>query len=183
MNVPQMRMDKAAFLDWAETREERCELVGGRVVMMMRPVMGHGQIMMSLIKALLTRIDATQWQLLADFAVEIDTSTVRAPDLVLIPIGSDRKSRSTSSPVFIAEVLSPSTATVDMGDKVSEYLALPSLIAYLVLSQDEAKAWLWLRGEDRFPPGPQVIAGAEATIAISPLGLNLPMAEIYAGAI
>jgi hypothetical protein len=29
MKVPQMRMDKAAFLDWAETEEGRCELVGG----------------------------------------------------------------------------------------------------------------------------------------------------------
>jgi hypothetical protein len=27
MNVPQMRMDKAAFLDWAQIQEERCELV------------------------------------------------------------------------------------------------------------------------------------------------------------
>jgi hypothetical protein len=29
MNLPRMRMDKAAFLDWAESQEVRCELVGG----------------------------------------------------------------------------------------------------------------------------------------------------------
>ena len=101
----------------------------------------------------------------------------------LFPQARTPKSRTTTSPVLLAEILSPSTATDDLGDKSSEYLALPSLAAYLVLSQDEAKAWLWLRGADGFPPGPRVIAGVETSITIAPLGLEVPMAEIYAGAI
>jgi Uma2 family endonuclease len=183
MNVPQMRMDKAAFLDWAETREERCELVGGRVVMMMRPVMGHAIITRNLLVGLDRRLGRAQWTVIPDFATDVGPATLRAPDVVVVPAGADPKSRTTTSPVLLAEILSPSTATVDLGDKSSEYLALPSLAAYLVLSQDEAKAWLWLRGADGFPPGPQVIAGVEAAIAIAPLGLEVPMAEIYAGAV
>jgi hypothetical protein len=80
--------------------------------MMMRPVMGHGQIAMNLIKTMLARLDGTRWQLLADFAVEIDPFAVRAPELVVVAAGGDRKSRSTTSPLFIAEVLSPSTTTI-----------------------------------------------------------------------
>ena len=84
---------------------------------------------------------------------------------------------------MVAEILSPSTATVDLGDKVGEYLGLASLAVYLVLAQDEPKAWLWLRGPDGFPVASQVISGADATIPIPQLGLDLPMAEIYAGTV
>jgi Uma2 family endonuclease len=183
MNVPQMRMDKVAFLDWADVQEERCELVGGRVVMMMRPVRAHARISGNLYSALRARLEGSRWGVLSDFGTDVGPYTLRYPDIVVEALGQDLKGRTAPEPVFIAEVLSPSTATADLGDKVGEYLSLPSLAAYLVLSQDEAKAWLWLRGGDGFTPGPEVIAGAEASITISPLGLELPMAEIYAGAI
>jgi Uma2 family endonuclease len=181
MNVPQMRVDKAAFLDWAQTQEGRCELVGGRVVMMMRPVRGHALISGNLFSLLRQRLDRGRWTVMSDFGTDVGPDTLRCPDIVVEPAGQDLNGRTAASPVFIAEVLSPSTATVDLGDKSSEYLALPSLVAYLVLAQDEPKAWLWLRGPDGFPVGSQVIAGADATIAIPPLGVELPMAEIYAG--
>jgi Uma2 family endonuclease len=181
MNVPQMRMDKAAFLDWAETQEGRCELVGGRAVMMMRPVMAHAIITRNLLIGLDRRLDRGRWTVIPDFAIDVGPATLRAPDVVVVPAGGDLKSRATMSPVLLAEILSPSTATIDLGDKSSEYVALPSLLAYLVLAQDEPKAWLWLRGPDGFHAGSQVIAGTDATIAIPSFGLDIPMAEIYAG--
>jgi hypothetical protein len=49
-----------------------------------------------------------------------------------------------------------------------------------VLSQDEIKAWVYLKGADQ-RPGPQVITGASAAISVSALGVDLPLAEIYAG--
>jgi Uma2 family endonuclease len=85
-----------------------------------------------------------------------------------------------TTPVLIAEVLSPSSATLDLGDKAAEYLRLPSLAAYLVLSQNEIKAWMYLKGTDQ-RPGPQVISGANAAISVSALGIDLPLAEIYTG--
>lgn len=183
MNVPQMRMDKTAFLDWAETQDGRCELVGGRVVMMVGASRTHGRIAGNLFAALRRRVDAAQWEIQADFGVDVAAGTLRYPDFILEAAGADPKGRATTSPVFIAEILSPSTSTIDLGDKVSEYLALSSLATYLVLAQEEAKAWLWLRGPDGFHAGAQVIAGVDATIAIPALGLELPMAELYAGAL
>jgi Uma2 family endonuclease len=83
--------------------------------------------------------------------------------------------------VLVAEVLSPSTAEIDLGDKAAEYLQMPSLRAYLVFSQDEPKAWVWPRSSGGFAPGPQVVAGADQTIRIGDLGLELPLSAIYAG--
>jgi Uma2 family endonuclease len=143
-------MDKPAFLAWLDRVEEHYELVGGRVVMMVRPARAHGIIVRNLLLILHTQLDPRQWTVLAEFGLA-------------------------------AEVLSPSTAAIDLGDKAAEYLQLPSLAAYLVFAQDEVKAWTWVRGAQSFPSGPDVIAGTDKSISIAALGLNLPLAEIYAG--
>jgi Uma2 family endonuclease len=83
--------------------------------------------------------------------------------------------------VLIAEVLSPSSAKDDLGAKAADYVRLPSLSVYLALAQEEAKVWVWMRGEDGFSPTPQIVAGGDALIQIPALGIELPLAEIYTG--
>jgi Uma2 family endonuclease len=78
-------------------------------------------------------------------------------------------------------VLSPTTAQIDLGDKTAEYLQIPSVLAYIVLSQDEPKAWLYARSPATIAPGPAVISGTGASVQIAVLQLDLPMADIYAG--
>ena len=46
------RMDKTAFLDWVQSREERYELDRGRVIMMTGGSRAHWQITANLFKAL-----------------------------------------------------------------------------------------------------------------------------------
>jgi Uma2 family endonuclease len=84
-----------------------------------------------------------------------------------------------TAPALIAEVLSPSSATLDLGDKAAEYLRLVTLQAYVVLAQDEPKAWLWVHGPHGFAAGPQVMTGTEAVIRVPALGIALPLADIY----
>jgi Uma2 family endonuclease len=182
MNVqPHVRMDKPAFLAWADGREGRCELVAGRVVMMVGASKAHGLITGNLFAALRMRADRTRWSVLADFGVDVGPDTLRYPDIILDPVGGDLNSFTTTSPVLVAEVLSPSTAAIDLGDKAAEYLRLPGLVAYVVLAQDEPKAWVWVRGPNGFPPGPQVIAGNNEAVRIADLGLDLPLSELYSG--
>lgn len=180
INVQGPRMDKAAFLAWAEAREEPCELVGGRVVMMTRPMRAHALITGNLFAMLRDRLDRGRWSVLVEFGVEGGPETLRYPDVVVEAVDPDLEGRTTSAPLLIVEVLSPSTAAIDLGDKAAEYLRLPSLLAYLVVAQDEPKVWLFLRGAGGFQ-GPHVVAGLDASVAMSPLGLDLPMAQIFAG--
>jgi Uma2 family endonuclease len=51
------------------------------------------------------------------------------------------------APAPLIEVMSPESATTDLGDKVGEYLRLPSLFAYIVVSEDEPKAWVHMRSQ------------------------------------
>ena len=71
---------------------------------------------------------------------------------------------------------------IDLGDKAADYLQLSSLATYLVFAQDEAKTWAYNRsGEKQFPPGPQVLAGTDASISIPALSIDLPLIDICGG--
>jgi Uma2 family endonuclease len=182
MNVqPDLHMDKAAFLAWVEGREGRYELAGGRVLMMTGGTMGHGLVIGNLFEMLRARLDRKRWAVVPEFGVDVGPRTIRYPDVVVVDRpGASRKDLTAKAPALVAEVLSPSTMTIDLGDKAAEYLRLPSLPAYLVLAQDEVKAWVYVRGSGLFP-APQVVAGENATISIPPLGIGLSLADIYAG--
>ena len=86
-----------------------------------------------------------------------------------------------TAPVLLAEVLSPSTAEIDLGDKAAEYLQLPSLLAYLVFTQSGYKAYVWTREAEAFQPAPSVIVGQDKIIRIPALNLILPFGAVYAG--
>lgn len=183
MNVqPNLRMDKATFLAWLQEREERYELADGHVMMMTGGSRGHGIITRRLAAALEKRLDANRWTVLtSDFGVDLGPDTVRYPDVVVDVTDGLLKDLTATAPVLVAEVLSPSSASYDLGDKAAEYLQLPSLCAYLVLSQDEPKAWAWVRGTSGFSPGPDVIKGHNGIIRIAALAIEVSLSEIYAG--
>jgi Uma2 family endonuclease len=182
MNIqPNQRMDKAAFIAWNTVTEARCELVAGRVVEAPRVTRGHAMIVTNLLVSLRESLDRPQWEVLKSFGVEAGPNTLRYPDIVVDRAGGDGGDYTTTAPALLIEVLSPETATTDLGDKAAEYLQLSSLLAYIVLSQDEPKAWVYVRTGAQFTPGPAVIGGTEAAIRIAALQLELPMADIYAG--
>ena len=180
MNVqPDLHMDKAAFLAWVEGREGRYELAGGRVVMMTGGTRRHALIMGNAFELLRARLDRKRWVVLTEFGVDVGPRSIRYPDVVVDHPSAKGKDFTAIAPALVAEVLSPSTATIDLGDKAAEYLRLPSLVAYLVFAQDEIKAWVFVRGASQLP-APEVIDGTDGTITIPSLGIDLPLADIYA---
>jgi Uma2 family endonuclease len=182
MNVQMpARLDKAAFLDWVERQDGRFELVKGRVVMMVGVSRNHGLIAGNLFLALSHRLDRKRWSVIAEFGLDAEPETLRFPDIVVDRAGGSGADRTATAAVLLAEVLSPSTAGIDLGDKAAEYLRLPGLAAYLVFSQEEVKAWTWTRSEGgAFSAGPRILQGREAVVAVATLGIELPLSEVYA---
>jgi Uma2 family endonuclease len=183
MNIQShLTMDGPTFLAWVQGREGRFELAKSRVMMMTGGSRGHAIVARRLSNGLEQRLDSTRWTVLtSDFAVEIEANTIRYPDVVVDAAGGQPKDLTAIAPIVIAEVISPSSATYDLGDKAAEYLRLPTLAAYVVLSQDEPKAWVWSRSASGFSPGPEVIVGQEAIIRVAALAIELPLADIYKG--
>ncbi|HEY7301640.1 MAG TPA: Uma2 family endonuclease [Xanthobacteraceae bacterium] len=182
MNVQsQLPMDNATFLEWVQGREERYELAGGRAMMMTGGSMRHGLIVGNMFVSLRARLDRKQWIVLTDFGIDVRPGTIRYPDVVVDRHGAKGDALTAKAPVLVAEVLSPSTMKIDLGDKAADYLQLPSLETYLIFAQDEVKAWAYNRGcEKQFPPGPQVFADPDASISIPALQIDLPLADVYA---
>ncbi len=181
MNVQlPLRMDKSAFLDWVQGREERYELDRGRVIMMTGGSRAHWQISFNLTKALDLRLDPDKWAAGPEFGVNLPSESIRFPDVIVDIAGQAATDLTATAPALIAEVLSPSSERVDLGDKAGESLRLPSLLAYLVFAQDEVKAWVWRRGAAGFACGPDVLEGDDAVLRIEALGIDLPLAEVYA---
>src|SRR5260370_30434391 len=127
-------MGEAGCVEWGGAEEERCGVVGGRVVMMPRPSRAHGMIVMNLAVLLRTKLDPKQWDVIAEFGLDAGPETLRYPDIVVDHAGGPAKSYTAIAPVLLAEVLSPSSVETDLGDKASEYLRIPSLLAYAVFS-------------------------------------------------
>ncbi|HEY1362903.1 MAG TPA: Uma2 family endonuclease [Xanthobacteraceae bacterium] len=174
-------IDKPAFLAWVQGREERYELAEGRVIMMVGASRAHGMIVSNLIALLRGQLDPRQWTVIAEFGLDTGPETLRYPDVVVDRAGGSGGDYVATAAALVAEVLSPSTAEKDMGDKAAEYLRLPSLLAYLVFAQDQRKVHIWTREAAQFEPAPGVISGHDQIIRLPALGLVLPLAAVYAG--
>jgi Uma2 family endonuclease len=174
-------LDKSAFLAWVQGREGRYELAQGRVVMMVGASRAHGLIVRNLVVILHGQLDPARWTVIPDFGFDGGPETLRYPDVVVDRSGGPTGDYTATAPIFIAEVLSPSTADVDLGDKAAEYLQVSSLSAYLVFAQEQPKVWVWVREKSGFLPGPHVIVGLDKVIRIAALNLSLPLGAVYAG--
>lgn len=84
------------------------------------------------------------------------------------------------NPVLIVEVLSPTTAARDIGDKFTAYQAIPSFSEYLLVSQDAPRVTHYVRR-----PGDvwerRDVSGLEAAVALESVGCELKMGDIYEG--
>ncbi len=48
-----------------------------------------------------------------------------------------------------------------------------------MLSQDDARLWVWQRGAEGFERVPKMIAGLDQSVDLKALGLSLPLSAIY----
>ena len=84
------------------------------------------------------------------------------------------------NPRLIVEVLSDSTEAFDRGAKFTDYREIESLREYVLVSQHAPLVEVYLRQDDgtwRFQPS----AGLAATARLQSIGIELPLAEVYAG--
>ena len=182
MNVQlPVHLDKASFLSWVQGRDERYELAGGRVFMMVGASRAHGQIVRNLLLILHGQLDPQQWTVIGDFGLDTGPESLRYPDVVIDRAGGGAADYVATAPVLVAEVLSPTTGDIDLGDKAAEYLRLPSLLAYLVFAQSDHKVYVWAREAGQFTPAPDVIVGGDKIIRIAALNLVLPLGAVYVG--
>ena len=170
--------DPDAFLRWNEGREGKRELVNGKIFeMMINVTRNHARVVRALIVALTAALDRTKYEVFAvDFGMKTP-SGVRYPDVVVDIAGGSGRDLAVIAPALVCEVLSPSSIALDMVEKAAEYTAVPTVQAYLVLFQDEPRAWMWSRDGEAWS-GPSMIE-ADGVIRVPALAIQVPLSAIY----
>lgn len=97
------------------------------------------------------------------------------PDVMVSCAPTDRDCLYRQEPVLLVEVMLPSTARVDRGEKRLNYLQIPSLVEYVLVAQDIPKVEVMRRrtswSTEEFYPG--------ETLTLDSVGLTLAMDDIY----
>jgi Uma2 family endonuclease len=83
-----------------------------------------------------------------------------------------------TDPVVVFEVLSPSTASTDIGVKNEEYRDTPSVRRYVMLAQDQQRATIFERIDGDWVGH---IMSGDATLCMPEIGIEVPLAELYVG--
>lgn len=121
----------------------------------------------------------------SDARVRIDATDLDTyPDVSVVcgePQTSSEDGHALINPLVLVEVLSDSTEAYDRGQKAAHYRQLPSLRAYLLVSQHEPRLELMVRREGG---GWSFFeAGAGEELRLEPLDLVIRVDEVYRAAL
>lgn len=160
----------------------RHELVDGVLYAMVGVTRRHSLIVGNLFAALWTPARATGCELHTnEVKLRVDQSTVYYPDLMIVCDPEDTDPLVVSRPCLLVEVLSPSTSATDRREKLAAYRQIPSLLAYLVVHQDEQRVErYWRETVDApwqvafFTAGRVPVPCPETLIALTDIYAGLP---------
>ncbi len=170
------------FLAWEAAQPVRWELIDGRPIMMTGGTQAHNLIMINVTSALRRALRGSPCRPGgSDLRIVTGNGNVRYPD-ALIDCGPFQPgAHDASEPVAVFEVLSRSTAWIDLHAKLRDYDATPSVRLYVVVSQDIAWVALWNRDPSGRLAVAAALSGLDEAVPLDPLDGTLPLAEIYEG--
>ncbi|MFH5806794.1 Uma2 family endonuclease, partial [Alienimonas sp. DA493] len=201
------RADFERFEERSETRHEWVCGIGlydedGEELGEVRPVQGyddqgnpgvatyeHGELITNLILLLGKLLDRSAFSITNQCVeVRVPNGRTRYPDLIVASNPPafeprvDGERRVMTNPVVLIEVLSRTTTDTDLNDKLIEYLAIPSVMDYVVIDQTEPRAIHYRRVD----AGDQTRWELETrrdgeTVELTGCEAALPLADVYAG--
>jgi Uma2 family endonuclease len=169
------------YLQWEATQAERHEFVDGKVLAKSGAEDRHVTACGNLCMALRQHLAGTPCRtFMADMKLHAQTSDAYFyPDVLVTCSAADRASPQIKrEPVLIAEVLSPSTAAYDRGEKFARYRQISSVQEVLFVDLDSRRSDLFRKGAN----GLWVLHPFERedTLELASVGLHLPAASLYA---
>ena len=167
---------KADFLAWEEEQETRFEFDGEDVSEVTGGTLDHIQIMMNLTALLLTRLRGSPYKVFSQVKIET-VPGYRYPDISVGPRNANGKGTVFPDPIVVFEVLSPSTAHVDLGRKREEYGDLVSIRCYVLIDSRREAAWMLAKG----PAGTWVESDVKpgGFLDFPEIGARLALRDLY----
>ena len=140
------RMTAEEFLAWDTAQSTKHEFVQGEVFAMAGASERHITVVGNLYIALRNHLRGTPCRPLpSEMKLRIEAADCfYYPDLMVTcgEVTAEHQSQKTDA-LLVIEVLSPSTAAFDRGDKFADYRMLPSLAEYLLVDPDKRRCDLY----------------------------------------
>jgi Uma2 family endonuclease len=174
------RLDRADYLAWEESQPTKHEYVAGEVFAMVGARQSHVLVAVTLALRLKSHLQGTRCRtFVSDMKLDVQAADAFFyPDVMVSCDDADRqREQALQAPVFIAEVLSDSTAAYDRGTKFAAYRLLPSLQEFLLVDIERRQAELFRRQ----PSGWVLLdpAGQPATLTLQSVELVLRVADLF----
>ncbi len=177
----ELHMSADEYLAWDATQTVKTEFVRGEVFSMTGVEDRHASVTLNLAVALRSHLRGTPCRI---YVAEVKLRVAAAdaffyPDVFVTCGDADHASRLIKAQAkLVIEVLSPSTAAYDRGDKFASYRQLPTLEEYLLVDIAKRRCDLYRKGSD----GLWVLHPAEAGQAmhLASVALEVPAAVLFA---
>jgi Uma2 family endonuclease len=179
-----MRMAESEYLEFERKSDIKHEYIDGEVFAMVGASRAHGLITVNLTRMISNQLRGKDCNLYpADVPIRMLTGKYTYPDLSAVcgePQFAPDVFDSLTNPTLILEILSPSTEAYDRGKKFRNYRQLPSLQAYILVSQDSPRIERFMLLENGIW-GFIEVEGLENNIELASIGCTLKLAEVYEG--
>lgn len=166
-------------------RNERWELIGGRVVrMMVGARWEHGRIVQNIASHLHQgfRAKGSSCQTFAEtfYLKSHPLDAALLPDVLVVCGGIEAGATSVDNPTVLIEVLSPGTEARDRLEKWRIYQQLPTLQHYVLVARDRPHLEIYDR-VDGVWSGFRVVEGIDTALELFSIQASLPLSEVYWG--
>jgi Uma2 family endonuclease len=177
------RMTVDEFLAWCPEDDGRWELVDGQPAAMAPTTDAHGIILMTLgarMSACLADRPQCTLRTGVGLAAPDRDDTLFIPDLMISCRPVEPERRFIREPLVVAEILSPSTGDMDRYVKLPAYRQVSGIQEIVLVHPVRLYAEVHRRLEgDRWLV--DLVQGPEARLRLESIGLDVALADIYAG--
>ena len=178
-------LSEAEYLAFDRASEIKHEYVEGAIIAMAGASDRHNLIVAYTLGALIARLGSNSPCVVrpSDARLRVsDLSRYRYPDLTVTcqPAQfADDKQDILLNPTVIIEVLSPATRSTDFDAKLYEYRQIASVQDYLLVETAQPRITRYQRQSgDKWLLSDTI--GLDATLTLESIGVNLPLAAVYA---
>jgi Uma2 family endonuclease len=177
-------LTEADYLALEESSDLRHEYVAGEVYAMTGGSQRHNRIALNIASRLLAALSGRPCQVfMSDVKLHVARDTAYYYPDVMVTCGAPATAATeavvVTDPVVVVEVLSPGTEAIDRREKLAAYRSLPSVMEYVLVSQERMMVeiyrrqgeagWLYLSGK------------AGDTLTLESLQVGMPVIDLYAG--
>jgi Uma2 family endonuclease len=176
------RMSLDEFLRWEDGGDTRYELIDGVPLAMAPPARAHGLLSARLTTAIDAALRSRRpcaVQNEAGIRRPDSADTFYVADLAVTCRPHRRGEQLLEEPILVVEILSPGTERHDRQTKVPGYREIDSVIEILLIDSEAGYAEILRRDGSRWIT--ELVQGLGATLSLTSVALQVPMAELYEG--